>query len=514
MPESPVPAVAGLAKRRPVTLRTKLIGVSLMLMLLVCSVVGVATQLFLSHYLTQQVDQRLNIGSVEHQGIGEPGGSATDQSDQIPGGAAAPNFAQVCDPTFSTSIPSRARPGFTSTLTAVVTNGVVTSAGIYNGTTCEVLSATANQSLLAASNTTTAQTVYVDGFGDFRVLAKKGSDGDTVITGLPLDRESATLSRLVWTMIIVMSAGLALATAAAFFIVRATLRPLDRVAATARQVSTVQLDRGAVDLAIRVPEQDTDPRTEVGQVGAALNQMLGHVSSALERRQESEMQVRRFVADASHELRTPLAAIRGYAELARRDETDVATVSHALSRVKSESDRMSILVDDLLLLARLDAGRPLAQEEVDLTLLVMDVVGDARAAGPNHRWRLDLPEVPVTVTGDKSRLHQVLANLLTNARTHTPSGTTVTAGLAVASTDVVITVTDDGPGIEKSLLPGIFGRFVRGDSSRSRIAGSTGLGLAIVRAVVTAHHGTVTADSKPGSTVFTVRLPNAPHVPA
>jgi two-component system OmpR family sensor kinase len=235
--------------------------------------------------------------------------------------------------------------------------------------------------------------------------------------------------------------------------------------------------------------------------------MLGHVSTALERRQASETQVRRFVADASHELRTPLAAIRGYTELARRSDADAGTVAHALTRVDSESVRMSALVDDLLLLARLDAGRPLGQDEVDLTLLAMDVVSDARVAGPEHVWRLDLPEEPISVTGEQMRLHQVLANLLTNARTHTPPGTTVTTGVALADGEVRLTVTDDGPGIDPVLLPGIFGRFVRGDSSRSRQAGSTGLGLAIVRAVVTAHGGTVSAESRPGRTRFTVSLP-------
>jgi two-component system, OmpR family, sensor kinase len=162
------------------------------------------------------------------------------------------------------------------------------------------------------------------------------------------------------------------------------------------------------------------------------------------------------------------------------------------------------------LLARLDAGRPLEADEVDLTLLVMDVVSDARVAGPDKVWRLDLPDEPVSVIGDQPRLHQVLANLLSNARTHTPPGTTVTTGISVAGNRVRVTVTDDGPGIDPAMLPGIFGRFVRGDTSRSRNAGSTGLGLAIVKAVVSAHGGAVTAESRPGRTVFTVELPAGP----
>ena len=290
----------------------------------------------------------------------------------------------------------------------------------FNG--CVQLTDTAQQELLAAADSGHNTTIALDGLGEYRVGFQTAGDGTTFVSGVSMGRENATIARLALTLGIAITAGLVLAALVAYVIVRRSLRPLDEVAATARQVTTVQLHRGEVDLGIRVPDRYTDPRTEVGQVGAALNSMLGHVSTALERRQASETQVRQFVADASHELRTPLAAIRGYTELARRDDTDQEAVSHALSRVDSESVRMSALVDDLLLLARLDAGRPLAGDEVDLTLLVMDVVSDARAAGPAHNWRLDLPEEPVSVVGDQSRLHQVIANLLTNARTHTPAG--------------------------------------------------------------------------------------------
>jgi two-component system OmpR family sensor kinase len=188
-------------------------------------------------------------------------------------------------------------------------------------------------------------------------------------------------------------------------------------------------------------------------------------------------------------------------------------VTHALRRVESESARMSTLVEDLLLLARLDSGRPLSTDDVDLSMLVIDAVSDARVAGPTHRWQLDMPDEPVTVTGDGARLHQVLANLLVNARTHTPAGTTVSCGLRTEAgpggRSAVITVADNGPGIPGALQPEIFNRFVRGDSSRSRAAGSTGLGLAIVAAVVGAHRGAVSVESRPGRTVFTVRLPGA-----
>ncbi|GAB3937539.1 hypothetical protein GCM10027614_15930 [Micromonospora vulcania] len=183
-------------------------------------------------------------------------------------------------------------------------------------------------------------------------------------------------------------------------------------------------------------------------------------------------------------------------------------MAHALRRVESESTRMTSLVDDLLLLARLDSGRPLAVEPVDLSALVVDAVSDAHVAGPEHRWHLDLPEVVIQVPGDAARLHQVVANLLANARVHTPPGTAVTTTLTVDGGTALLTVADDGPGVPADLQPELFERFARGDSSRSRAHGSTGLGLAIVAAVVEAHHGTVTVDSRPGRTVFSVRLPN------
>ena len=207
--------------------------------------------------------------------------------------------------------------------------------------------------------------------------------------------------------------------------VRFSLRPLRRVAATASQVAELPLDSDEVELPAGVP--DTDPATETGQVGLAFNRMLGHVQTALRRRAASEARLRRFAADASHELRTPLSAIRGYAELALRHPGDSPEqVTHALGRVLSESTRMSVLVDELLLLARLDAGRPLASEPVDMTRLVIDATSDAQVARPGHRWVLELPDDPVLVSGDEHRLHQVLANVLSNAGKHTPDGATVT----------------------------------------------------------------------------------------
>jgi len=352
------------------------------------------------------------------------------------------------------------------------------------------------------------RTVGLGELGEYRVVAT--TDGlRAVVVGLPLASVHSIVLQLMIVIGIVTAIGILLAVLAGTLIVRLALRPLDRVAETASHVAELPLDRGEVALAVRVPDRDADARTEVGQVGAAINRMLGHVASALSARHESERKVRQFVADASHELRTPLASIRGYAELTRRGSHDLPPdVVHSIGRVESEAMRMTSLVEDLLLLARLDEGRDLEREPVDLSRLLIDAVSDAHAAGPDHEWSLDLPEEPVTVQGDGLRLHQVVANLLANARVHTPAGTPVTVGLAVRD-KVVLTVMDAGPGIPEAQVPKLFERFARGDSSRSRLAGSTGLGLAIVQAVVTGHHGTVSVESEPGRTVFTVELPLA-----
>jgi two-component system OmpR family sensor kinase len=360
----------------------------------------------------------------------------------------------------------------------------------------------------------------------------------TLVTGLSLATVQATLSHVENTEHVVYAAVLVLALALGTAMVQLSLRPLRRVAATATKVTELPLDSGEVTLPAGVP--DSDPRTEVGRVGAAFNRMLFHVERALGRRAASEARLRRFAADASHELRTPLSAIRGYAELALRHPGPVPEdVTHALRRVESESARMTVLVDDLLLLARLDAGRPLEREPVDLSRLAIETTSDARVARGDHRWRLELPDEPVLVEGDEHRLHQVLANMLSNAGKHTPPGSTVSVALTVSdaaasaevpaaatgasSTSVVqrgvappgprveLSITDDGPGISAELLPELFERFTRGEAGRAREASaagkSTGLGLAIVEAVVAAHGGAIVVTSHPGMTRFAILLP-------
>ncbi|MFT4167160.1 MAG: HAMP domain-containing sensor histidine kinase [Microlunatus sp.] len=370
--------------------------------------------------------------------------------------------------------------------------------------------------LLAALDATDGPvTVDIPELGRYRYVSWSPVDGVVVGVGLPLTDVDAALANLITAEIVLSILAVGAAAVAARALVERSLRPLNRVAATAQQVSQLPLDRGEVALAVRVPPTDTDPKSEVGRVGLALNHMLTNVEEALEARQASETKVRQFVADASHELRNPLAAIRGYAELTQRSgESIPPDAAYAMSRVESEAERMSRLVEDLLLLARLDAGPALDIQPTDLNVLLVDAVSDARVAGPDHLWSLSLPDEIVDVQADSYRLHQVVTNLLANARTHTPPGTRVQVSLGTAAGQAVITVADNGPGIPPDMLDRVFERFTRADSSRARTAGSapggsTGLGLAIVTAVVEAHHGTVSVQSQPGDTRFVVSLPLA-----
>ncbi len=344
--------------------------------------------------------------------------------------------------------------------------------------------------------------------GRYRLVAAD-VQGGVVVAGLPTSEVNGTVAKLVAWELLLGLAAVAVAATVGLLLVRRQLRPLRKVAATAHEVAGLPLESGEIGETVRVPDDLTDPRTEVGQVGAALNTLLAHMESALDARHRSEQQVRQFVADASHELRTPLSTIQGYAELSRRRSTpaDAEQLGQAMTKVESEAQRMAHLVEDLLLLARLDAGRPLERTDVDLTKLVLEAVDDARVVGPGHRWLLDLPDEPVLVPGDEQRLHQVLTNLLNNARRHTPAGTTVTVSARVEPTTVRLTVHDDGPGLPPDLVGSAFERFARGDSSRTRASGGVGLGLSLVHAITTAHSGGVSVTSRPGDTTFTVRLP-------
>jgi len=364
----------------------------------VCVVVGVATEIFLSHTWSTKSTASW-CRSIREAATTAPAGVTVTTLDSC--SRARPR----ADPRASTAR-TRTRAGH---LTAAIVGDQVVSAGIINPKAtggCSAVPSTAYDALLTLPTDGSVHTVSIPGYGDYRAAASNHGSV-TVITGMPLAPVRASLVQLGLIMAIVTGLALIAGAVVVIWIVRRSCdrwtgsRPRPARSAPCRWTAARS------SWACGVPDEDTDPRTEVGQVGAALNQMLGHVSNALAARQASEMRVRQFVADASHELRTPLAAIRGYAELARREEDDTEGVAHALRRVESESARMTTLVDDLLLLARLDSGRPLSADEVDLTMLAVDAVSDARVAGPLHRWQLDLPEEPVVTIGDQARLHQV-----------------------------------------------------------------------------------------------------------
>ncbi|MBQ0864183.1 cell wall metabolism sensor histidine kinase WalK [Streptomyces sp. RK75] len=483
------------------SLRARLVFSAVAMIAVVAAVIGTVTTIALHTYLYQQLDSQLKDVTFRAAGPGPPGHPRPEGLEKLRflgvGGQPVGTVGAFTEGTEEGSFSSAAR-----SVQQKPADG-------RPGVDIQPLTSAQSAALASVPRDGRPHTAELPQVGSYRVTSVHVADG-TLLVGLPTASVDDTISTLVLVEVCVAGTGLLGAGIAGAASVRVALRPLRRMAHTATRVSELPLHSGEVRLRERVPVRDTDPGTEVGQVGAALNRMLGHVGSALAARHDSEQRLRRFIADASHELRTPLASIRGYAELSRRKQTDSDLDNgYALERIESEAVRMSGLVEDLLLLARLDAGRPLERRPVDVSALVVDAVSDARVAGPAHRWRLELPSSPLLVTGDEGRLRQVLVNLLANARTHTPQGTTVCAGLALRGDGdhVEVRVVDDGPGIPADDQERVFERFARGDASRSRHHGSTGLGLAIVAAVVSAHEGDVRVDSRPGRTVFTVCLP-------
>ncbi|TQM79756.1 two-component system OmpR family sensor kinase [Saccharothrix saharensis] len=333
--------------------------------------------------------------------------------------------------------------------------------------------------------------------GDWLVRTSRVAErGDVLVVGMPVAKSAELLDRV--RNVAVTSGLVALAAVALLSLraVRRALRPLEGISATAAAI-------GSGDLTRRV--EGAGARTEVGRLGDALNAMLGQLESAFRQREASEDRLRRFVADASHELRTPIATIRGYAELFRRGAAgrpeDLGT---ALRRIESEAERMGSLVDELLLLARLDQGRPLIREPVELTDLAADAVADALTAQPAHPVELDY-DGPVTVTGDADRLRQVLGNLLANVARHTPVGTRTRVRIRAEGGFAVLEVSDDGPGLSDEDRGRVFERFHRSAGARG---GGAGLGLSIVAAVAEAHGGRAEVGDTPGGgATFVVTLP-------
>ena len=348
-----------------------------------------------------------------------------------------------------------------------------------------------------------------DGKGhSWHLLLSRDHGGRPVVVALSLDDVDETVNQQLWVTVGVGGGVLVLLAVVAYLLVRSSLRPLVEVEQTAEAIA-------AGDLTRRVPE--ADPRTEVGGLSTALNTMLGQIETAFEERRASEEaalaseeRMRRFVADASHELRTPLTSIRGFAELYRQS----GRADENVGRIEHHATRMGLLVDDLLLLARMDQQRPLEKQQVDLLALATDALIDARVTAHDHKLRLrtqggdDDDVEPAIVQGDETRLRQVLQNLITNALTHTPAGTEITVFVGTEGRDAVLEVADNGPGMTAEDAGRVFERFYRTDPSRTRAHGGSGLGLSIVSALVTAHGGTVTLRTAPGEgAAFRVTLP-------
>jgi two-component system OmpR family sensor kinase len=395
-------------------------------------------------------------------------------------------------------------PGGTLTELIAADGSIVNACGIgglgANGTSAPVLPKT----LPAAGEGKPVAPYTVNGTGGvskYRMTSwTEGSlGGQTVVFAIPLTPVQSTLSQLLEREALIGSVVLLAIAVLALLIIRIGLRPLEKMGEVAQDIA-------AGDLSRRV--EPSTPKTEIGRLGLALNGMLSQIEAAFQERSESNTRLRRFIADASHELRTPLTSIRGYSEMLRRGASRSATDAEvARRRIEEESVRMSVLVDDMLLIARLDQGRPLESEPVDLQAIARDAAADARAVAPQREVTLTAPG-RVVVKGDDTRLRQVVGNLVRNAIVHTPQQTAIE--IAVSTVDGVgrVSVADHGPGLPTEELDRIFEPFYRADPSRSRDSGGAGLGLSIVSAVVSAHGGHVTvSETRGGGATFEVELP-------
>ena len=458
-----------------VSLRTRLLVGVIALAAVGLIAADVATYRALSSYLLGQVDNTLNqvhVG-IENYVFEDPGGP-------LPASAVPGDCLQVRGPSGT-----------------VISSGCF--AAFHGNKPPPSPNLPAHVALPAYPNTPGGDRVRfftvpaVSGEGRYRVRASEEAQhpGYLLMIAQPLSSVDSTLHRLLLIEILVTVIVLAALAALALWIIRISLRPLRRIEQTAAAIT-------AGDLSRRV--EYADPQTEVGRVGSALNVMLDRIES-------SDRRLRRFIADASHELRTPLAAVRAYSELfGRGAAARPADLERSMSGITRETERMSLLVDDLLLLARLDEGRPLEQKPVDLAVVVGEAVDAARVVEPGRP--IELAVEPATVTGDEGPLRQVVDNLLANARTHTPTGTPVSVELRRVDEHAVLTVADHGPGLTEEQAARVFERFYRADDSRARASGGAGLGLSIVSAVTEAHGGT--AEARPtagGGATFVITLP-------
>lgn len=487
----------------PGTLNRQLVVRITLIVTAIAVLLAAVSTLLVGRILTRNLDDQLSyaVRATEQRPHG-PGGPSSPGG---PGGPSNPDGPKE-------GLRSGGLPAGSISLLVDATGAVHGQVTGELGTTAA--DATQIAALLALPRDAQVHTITINGYGRYRAVGCLHGDR-LLIAAAPLQITGSVIARMlqIEALLIVLAAFCAAGISGV--VVRNSLRPLNRLACTASTVAELPLASGEVDLGVRVPGDRLDPRSEVGKVGQAFNTMLDHVETALRARQSSETRVRQFVADASHELRNPLAAIRGYAELTRRGRHRLPEDTvFALGRIEAESQRMSRLVEQMLLLARLDNDPDLVRTEVDLAEIALNAVADARAASPQHRWQVAVPDNPAQVLGDANQLHQVLANLLGNARKHTPPGTMVRTTVDVQDGWVRMRVRDDGPGVPAELAASVFERFARADTARSHDReGSTGLGLAIVAAVAKAHGGRVelgtrpTHGEEPGFSEFTVWLP-------
>ena len=463
-----------------------LIGV-ISLMVVGLLVVNIATYISLQNFMTNRVDDQLRGGVDEAANILGAFGPGPNRQTSFPVGT----VAELLN-----------RDGSVAK-TKVVTSGF--------GTTSSPVTPELPKSLPSSKQDTPADPFTVegsDGKTQFRVTdwPEGRFGGQYVVLAVPLTEMQSTLSGLLLLEALI-SLGVVAGTAIlALVIIQVGLRPLRRMGAVAGDIA-------AGDLSRRV--EPATPRTEIGRLGLALNAMLSQIEAAFAQRTASERRLRRFIADASHELRTPLTSIRGYSEMLRRGASESPADSDvARRRIEEESVRMSTLVDDMLLIARLDQGRPLEMKQVDLQGIARDAVDDARAVAPQREITLSASE-PVVVSGDDTRLRQVLGNLVRNALVHTPPRTPIEVSVTTEDSVARVSVADHGPGLRAEDRDRIFEAFYRADPSRSRDSGGAGLGLSIVTAVVAAHGGHVRVkETSGGGATFEVELPLASQAPS
>jgi two-component system, OmpR family, sensor kinase len=463
------------------TLRARILVVTVALFVLGLGAAGFATYHFLSSFLVDRVDDQLEAAAepaAAELKRGAPQHRDTEHQSFLPDGS----YAALVDDRGRVQREARFALDQNAPRPEIPTESI------------------GSQGANAASQLATAPAV--SGATEYRLIAKPLGRQGTVVVALPLTEVRATQRRLLRIEGIVGALAIVAIGVTGYWLTRRELRPLERMAARAGTIA-------AGDLSQRV--EPDDPRTEVGRLGGALNAMLAEIERAFAERVAAEERLRQFVADASHELRTPVTSIRGYTELFRRGARDrPGDLANAMRRIELEGERMSELVEELLLLARLDQGLPLQSEPVELSTVVEAAVDAARAADPERPIDVDI-QSPAVVVGTDSRLRQVVDNLLTNARVHTPAETPTYVRLAAEEEGVALEVADAGPGVPAAEVHSIFERFYRTDHSRTRSQGGVGLGLAIVRSVVDAHGGTVAYRARPGGgSVFRVVLPPAP----